>query len=73
MLVVDEFNYRRQLQREDMYTNAYLSAYWQRVKRMPSLKEVLESIQPKESEEQTPDEMFEAVKRLQAKLDREGG
>jgi len=73
MLVVDEYNYCRQQQREDMYTNAYLSAYWQRVKRMPSLKEVLESIQPKESEEQTPDEMFEAVKRLQAKLDREGG
>lgn len=42
---------------------AYMAAYWQRVKKMPSLKEVLGEAQPK-LKKQDANDMLEVVKRL---------
>jgi len=52
-------------------TQAYLTAHWQRAKRMPSLKKVLEDAKPKNLEPQSDDQMFAAVKGIHAKLVRE--
>ena len=70
-LIVDNYNEQRQQLREDYMTQAYLTAHWQRAKRMPSLKKVLEDAKPKNLEPQSDDQMFAAVKGIHAKLVRE--
>ena len=79
MLIVEEYNDRLQRNREEALTTAYRAAYLQRVKRMPPLKRLLEDIRPKmpqqpslqTQKQQTPEQMFATVKRLQAKLSKE--
>lgn len=44
---------------------AYLSAYWNRVKKMPKLKDILDDDKPKEM---TDKDMLEIVKQLNAKF-----
>jgi hypothetical protein len=60
--------YQNKLKRNEQLNiyNAYLSAYWQRVKKMPSLKEVFES--KDEKKQSSAEELFEKVKQLNAKL-----
>lgn len=72
-MIVEQYNEIRQQQREDALTTAYMAAYWQRVKKMPSLKKLLEDTKPKKLTPQTPEQMFKAVKQLQANLEREEG
>jgi hypothetical protein len=49
---------------EDWITQAYLTAYWHRVKKMPNLKEIL----GKKPQEQTPNQMLEEIKKLNASM-----
>lgn len=52
--------------RDDM-TAAYLTAYWQRVKRMPDLKKLLEQDDPRKvKKEQSDEQMLAMVKNLHA-------
>lgn len=50
-------------------TMAYLGAYFQRVKKMPTLKSLLEDSEKKTTKRgKTSEQMFEEVKRLNAAL-----
>lgn len=68
-LTVKAYSKKAKQEQEDLITAAYLTAYWQRVKKMPSLKEVLgidkKPRNPKK-QDQTPEEMLEEIKRLNA-------
>lgn len=55
-------------EQEDNVVQAYLTAYWQRVKRMPSLKSVLDDMKPKQI--MTDEEMLLQVEMLNDKLNR---
>jgi hypothetical protein len=62
--LISELNESRQ--------NAYLTAYWGRVKRMPDLKKLLiEQAKPKKA--QSDDEMLAMIKRLHKSLGGEEG
>lgn len=63
-LTVSAYNKRMKQEREDKITAAYMTAYWQRVKTMPSLDEVLGRNQ--EAKQQTAVDMLEEIKRLNA-------
>jgi predicted RNase H-like nuclease len=72
-MALEAHNARYQQQREDALTAAYLGAYWQRVKRMPRLEEVLADLRPKSRREpQSSEDMLRTVKRLQARIGKEG-
>lgn len=74
MLIVEAHNEKRQQERADMLTQAYLTAAWQRAKRMPKLEKVLESLKPKEPKRaQTPEEMLAFAKRFMKKGEEEVG
>jgi hypothetical protein len=67
MLIAENYNYLRQQQREDMLTQAYLTAAWSRTqKRLPSLKQILEDSKPKKP--QTDEQMLDVVKLLQTQF-----
>lgn len=57
---------RLKQEQEDRIVAAYLSAYWQRVKKLPSLKSILEENKPKKP--QTAEDMLEEIKRLNAAM-----
>jgi lipopolysaccharide biosynthesis protein len=57
---------RMKQEQEDRIVAAYLSAYWQRVKKLPSLKSILEENKPKKP--QTVEDMLEEIKRLNAAM-----
>jgi hypothetical protein len=57
---------RMKQKQEDRIVAAYLSAYWQRVKKLPSLKSILEENKPKKP--QTVEDMLEEIKRLNAAM-----
>jgi hypothetical protein len=61
-IAVTAFNKKRELENEQNIVNAYLSAYWHRIKKMPSLKEVLGK--KPSSKLQSPEEMLNIVKAL---------
>jgi len=74
LLIVEEYTGKRQNDHERMLIYAYKTAEWFRVKRMPSLKDVLESAREKKAaahEPQTPEQMFAVVKRMHHRLTRE--
>jgi len=73
MLVLDAHNERLQHQREDMLTQAWLTASWQRARRMPALRQVLEQSRPRHTKPQTPEQILTVVKHLQAKYEMEEG
>lgn len=64
-LYVNAFTRKKETEGDNWVINAYLAAYWQRAKKMPSIKEVLKK-PAKKSKQQTPEEMLEAVKKLNA-------
>lgn len=41
VLVIEAFQHQLERQREQVITQAYLAAYWNRVKQMPTLKQAL--------------------------------
>lgn len=57
---------RLKQEQEDRIVAAYLSAYWQRVRKLPSLKSILEENKPKKP--QTAQDMLEEIKRLNAAM-----
>lgn len=75
MLIVDEYNAKVKRERTDVIVAAYLNAAWYRSKRMPSLEKVLSGItggiKSKKSKSQTPEQMFEVIKRFHKSM--EGG
>lgn len=65
MLVVEDYNEKRQLQREDAVTQAYYTAAFQRMGKVPKLERVLEGMRPKKkARQQTPEEMLAMAKRF---------
>lgn len=65
-LHIHEYNKRKAAEEEEKLTIAYLGAYWNRVKRMPSLKEILGK--NPENKQMTPEEMLAEVKKLNASM-----
>jgi replication initiation and membrane attachment protein DnaB len=53
---------------KDLITQAYFTAYFQRVKKMPKLEKLLNDVDRKLKKQQTAEEMFEVVKRLNSAL-----
>ena len=53
---------------KDLITQAYFTAYFQRVKKMPKLEKLLNDVERKQKKKQTAEEMFEVVKRLNSAL-----
>ena len=68
MIVVEEYNERRQQQREQALTPAYMAAYWQRVRRPPSLKKVLQDARPKVVKPQSPEQMLAFAMQFNARM-----
>lgn len=62
--MVKAYNKKRKLEEEEKITIAYMTAAWSRAKKLPNLKQILKSNQPKKS--MTAKEMFERVKMLNA-------
>lgn len=66
-LIIKLEAYKIKMKREEdsnIY-NAYLAAYWQRIKRMPNIKDVLN---PKKESKPSNEEMLQEVKRINALL-----
>lgn len=63
---VNAFNKRQKDEHDQKVIMAYLGAYWQRVKKMPRIKEVLKG--PEEKKKQTAKDMLEEIKRLNEAL-----
>lgn len=61
-----EYNERKQQESEDKLVIAYMTAYLHRVKRMPSLKELVEKIKPKKP--LTDDQMLAQIKAINAAM-----
>jgi hypothetical protein len=61
-IYADIYAEKAEQEREDKITLVWLGAYFQRVEKLPSLKEVL----GKNDEEMTDEEMLEQVKKLNA-------
>lgn len=53
---------------EERLLIAYLGAYWQRIKKMPSIKEVLKQSGTAEPKQKTPEQLLEQVKRMNEAL-----
>ncbi|WP_019534208.1 hypothetical protein [Paenibacillus ginsengihumi] len=69
MLAVEAYNDRRQQEREQMLTQAYLTAAWQRTRKLPKLKKVLEDSRPRAAAKvQTPEQMLAITKMIHRAL-----
>jgi hypothetical protein len=73
MLILEAHNEQLQRQREDLLTQAWLTANWQRARRLPPLRQVLEQLRPRRTQPQSDDQMLAVVKRLQVSFEREEG
>ena len=68
---MEDYNARREQQRVESITQAYMTASWQRAKKMPKLDRVLADLKPKEAaplKPQTDEQMLAAAKRWQKRL-----
>lgn len=73
-LYIEEYNLRKQEESEIRLVQAYLGAYWQRVKKMPSLQSVLKDMKPRKT--QTDEQMLAQIKAINAAMGgnvKEGG
>jgi hypothetical protein len=66
-LHVLDYNKRKKSELEEKLVLTYLGAYWQRVKRMPSIKKVIGENQ-QAPKKMTPDEVLEEVKKMNTAL-----
>lgn len=64
---IDIFNRRQQQRHDEMVTVAYLSAYYNRIKKMPKLQELL-SGKEKPKAEETASALLSKLKELNAQL-----
>jgi hypothetical protein len=58
-LVINDFAERQKQESEERLTLAYMTAYWQRIKRLPSLNSII-----KKEAEQKPETMLEEIMKL---------
>ena len=65
-LVINAYAENKKEHEDEMITQAYLTAYLQRVKKMPQLKTLIKSTQPKKV--MTDDEMMKQVMKFNAML-----
>jgi hypothetical protein len=63
-ILVDAFKEKTKREQEFQVVTAYLTAYWHRVKKMPSMKEILKESEVKKKK--TPEQMLDVVKQLNA-------
>lgn len=63
-IYVDAYREKMNREQENLITQAYLTAYWQRVKKMPNLREVLKS-KPKKKQ-MTDQQLFNMARALNA-------
>jgi sulfur relay (sulfurtransferase) DsrC/TusE family protein len=63
-LIIDNYNELKKMESEDKLVLTYLGAYWQRVKKMPSIKEILK--QPKKK--MTAEEILAEVKKINTSM-----
>ena len=63
-LYIQDYNEKQKVLNDEKLTLTWLGAYWQRVKKMPSLKQILGNNAPKKK--MTNEEMLEEVKKLNA-------
>lgn len=66
--LIKAYNQRSKAEQEERVTLVYLGAYWQRVKKMPKLSEVLTGKEEKKKQRQSPESMLEHIKKLNAAL-----
>jgi len=64
-LYVKAYNKRIKYEQDERVTQAYLTAYWQRVNKMPKLQDVLQNKQQQKNQ-MTDKQMFNMVKSLHA-------
>lgn len=67
-IMIEAFNQQQKDAHDEKLVIAYLTAYWHRVKKMPSIQDVLSKKPIKHSGEQSPEEMLEEIKRLNLAL-----
>ncbi|MCA0754904.1 hypothetical protein KP806_07565 [Paenibacillus sp. N4] len=68
-LLLEQYGKREKMKDETAVTQAYLTAHWQRVKKMPSLEKVLKGDKPKRPKKpQTAEDMLEEIKRVNAAM-----
>lgn len=67
-IMVEAYNRKRKEDHEEKLIVAYLGAYWQRVKKMPSIKEYLGQEEKKNKKNQTVEDMLNEIKKLNAAL-----
>lgn len=65
-LCILDHNRRKKAEDEEKIILTYLGAYWQRVKRLPSLKSIMGTKAPKKR--MTPEEMLAEIKRINKEL-----
>lgn len=65
--LIKAYNKRMKHEQEERITLTYLGAYWQRVKKMPKLTDVLGK-QNEEKKKQTPEQMLAQIKKINAAL-----
>lgn len=65
-LHIQEYNRRLQQDSEEGLILAYLTAYWQRVKRMPDLKGILNKI--KKPEPMSDEQLLAQIKAINAQM-----
>ena len=65
-LHIQAYAERMKAESEERLILAYLTAYWQRVKRMPSLKSILQKTEQKKT--QTPEQMLAQIKAINAAM-----
>jgi len=67
-LHIHAYNERAKAEDREGITLAYLTAYWSRIKKMPDLKKLVAEEKPKKTKNQTPEQMLQVIKNLNAAL-----
>lgn len=67
-IAIEGFTERKEIEMQESVTMAWLGEYYHRIKKLPTLKEVLKDFGPKQKQKKqmTDDEMLAEVKRLNA-------
>lgn len=73
MLHVEEYNELLKFEQRNLITQAYLTASWQRVKKMPRLRQVLADLEPKKEQPkpQSDKQLLAAALQWQKRFERE--
>lgn len=65
-IYIQEYNARKQQEAEEAIITAYLTAYYARVKRMPSLNDILNKLRP--SKPKSDEDLLAQIKAINAAL-----